>query len=75
VFVTADGRVRPHFRWLGRLLALLLTGWLAAIGAGGTGFATLPPLPGHLAVRAPVAARRGFVKLEARAGRVHVGRS
>lgn len=75
VFVTGDGRVRPHTRWLGRGVALLLTGWLAAVAAGGTGFATLPPLPSHLAARTPAQAHTTFVKLTKHDARVRVGRT
>jgi plasmid stability protein len=38
-------------RWIGRVAALALTLWIAAVAAGAMGFATLPPLPAHLAVR------------------------
>jgi hypothetical protein len=79
VFVTLDGRARPHARWFGRLLALLLAGWIAAIAAGGTGFATLPPLPVRVAVRASVPATPAphttFVTLRPHTGRGRVNRS
>jgi hypothetical protein len=52
VFVTADGRTRRTASWLGRLLGLALAAWLAAVIAGGTGFASMPQLTGHLVLRA-----------------------
>lgn len=77
VFVTADGRARPQARWLGRMLALVLAAWLVAVGAGGTGFGSLPPLPTHLAARPQhpaVAVHTTFVKLTAARNRDGTGR-
>ena len=49
VFTTPDGSVRPGVRWIGRLVALALVAWVAALIAGGSGFATLPQLPSYIA--------------------------
>ena len=45
VFVTRDGRPRRRPRWIGRGLAALMVGWLAAVVIGASGFFGLPTLP------------------------------